>query len=281
MARRGQFPLLGLVLLIQQTCQVNLWSTETRRFEVASVKVAAPLSGGTGFLTKRLDPQQVTYRHVNIKTLVMDAWRVKYYQVRGPGWLEDVFYDIVAKFPEGSGSSALPEMLQVLLKERFSLHLHNETAEEPGYALLVDKSGPKLRKSQAIEVPTNSNGLPSIVALQEARRAGKAVKGITYDSSGRIRGGAVTMAMLADSLASLLGRPVIDSTGLTGDFDVTLEMSPSEVFGPASALFPKDNGAEHSSVFVSITKLGLRLQPRRIPITFFVIDKADKVPSEN
>jgi uncharacterized protein (TIGR03435 family) len=172
-ARTSLSTVIGLFFLTQELWQVNLWPAGAQRFEVASVKVAAPLSGGTGLLTRRLDPQQVVYRHATIKMLMMDAWNVKHYQIRGPAWLDDAFYDIAAKFPDGAGPSALPEMLKALLVERFSLHMHEEISQESGYALILDKSGPKLQKSKAVEVPTDRAGLPSIIALQEARRAEK------------------------------------------------------------------------------------------------------------
>src|SRR5437588_5858576 len=88
------------------------------RFEVASVKLAAPLTGGGGIVTKRLDPQQVSYRHIAMRALLKDAWEVKQYQVRGPAWIDSQLYDIVAKLPENASMARLPEMLQSLLLER-------------------------------------------------------------------------------------------------------------------------------------------------------------------
>jgi uncharacterized protein (TIGR03435 family) len=89
------------------------------------------------------------------------------------------------------------------------------------------------------------------------------------------------MTTLADTLASLLGRPVVDFTGLHGEYDIALEMSPSEISGPATALFANSNAGEHTSLFVSITKLGLRLQARKLPISCLVVEQIKRVPSEN
>lgn len=44
-------------------------------------------------------------------------------------------------------------MLQSLLEERFGLKVHRETQTKQGFALVVDKNGPKLKPAEASPVP--------------------------------------------------------------------------------------------------------------------------------
>jgi hypothetical protein len=89
---------------------------QQRAFEVATIKPAAPLTGGA-LITKRLDGQQVSYRHITLKMLLMEAWQLKHYQIRGPSLLEHEYYDIVAKFEQNTDANVLPELIQGLLGE--------------------------------------------------------------------------------------------------------------------------------------------------------------------
>ena len=59
------------------------------------------------------------------------------------------FFDIVATMPPGVSRDQIPEMLQSLLAERFSLAVHRENKEQPVYALVVSKTGPRLKAASA------------------------------------------------------------------------------------------------------------------------------------
>src|SRR4029077_8161217 len=74
-------------------------------FDVASVKPAAPMSGGR--IMVRMsggpgtpDPGQMTYTNVSLKQLIQSAYDVKGYQVSGPDWLDSERFDITAKVPK-------------------------------------------------------------------------------------------------------------------------------------------------------------------------------------
>ena len=62
-------------------------------------------------------------------------------------------FDILAKMPEGATKEQVPEMLQSLLAERFGLTFHKEMREQPVYAPVVAKGGPKLKESSTEEEP--------------------------------------------------------------------------------------------------------------------------------
>jgi uncharacterized protein (TIGR03435 family) len=146
-------------------------------------------------------------------------------------------------------------MLQRLLSERFGLVLHRETREFSAFALVVGKNGtgPKLRAAAAPGGSSKFRALP-----------------------GHASGSSVSMAQFADRLASpvfQLDRQVVDFTGLTGQFDLTLDWSP-------------DGNQAEDATSPSITtaiqeQLGLKLEPRKVPLEVFVIDRASKVPTAN
>lgn len=214
-------------------------------FEVASVKPAAASAGQPSMSE---DGAQFVYSGVPLIVLVMRAYRVKYRQIVGPEWLGTERYDVVAKLPEGVSKDEIPRMLQSLLTERFRMAVHTESKMLPGYALTVGKSGSRMRRADS---------------GQGARRM-KGPKGL------EIRGN-TTMAKLADVLADALDCPVADMTGLNGFFEIDLNWTPDEnpaVSGPSIASAVQED-------------LGLKLEPRKYPSEFVIIDRVEKVPTRN
>src|SRR5262249_5174979 len=136
----------------------------------------------------------------------------------GPGWIRSDNFDIEAKSPDSSPDYTMtqyvtgqaPElrlMLQTLLADRFRLRLDAEMKQLPAYALTVGKNGAKLQEA--------------------AGESGLLLWGLSRKPNGdpavRLSGSKTSMERLADSLASLTGRPVLDQTGLKGSFDFTME----------------------------------------------------------
>ena len=90
------------------------------------------------------------------------------------------------------------------------------------------------------------------------------------------------VASMTPMLSRLLGRTVVDKTGLTGKFDVGMEWTPEETMqlspeGPRPA--PSDG--QGPSIFTALQEqLGLKLESQKGPVETFVIERAEK-PSEN
>ncbi len=81
-----------------------------------------------------------------------------------------------------------------------------------------------------------------------------------------------SLPSLADSLSGLMDRPVVDQTGVPGVFDFTLDWAEDE----------EHEAAGLPSIRVALLeKLGLKLEPRKLPVEMLVIDHVDKKPSEN
>jgi len=215
-------------------------------FEVASVKRAAPQTGTgsriTGAVPQR-DPGRVNYPSVDLKSIVAIAWHIDRDQIAGPQWMDDERYDIVATLPARATQDQLPQMLQHLLAERFHMNVHEETRLRTGLALLASRSGVKLTKAK------------------ETSRPG-------YVSSvDKVTFGKVTLSGFARTLSLFTGRPVTDGTGITGEYDITLNASMEDL--------------RSGAVASPIQELGLRLESRKVSAKFLVIDRADKVPTGN
>jgi uncharacterized protein (TIGR03435 family) len=139
----------SLSLSLLACCQ--LWAQTAnglKTFEVASVKRSAPnsgqrpsISGGPGSSS----PGQFVAKDVSLKDLLLAAFELKTYQLYGPPWLALEHYDIIAKVPPATLKNDFQLMQQALLVERFDLKVHREEREITGYALIVDKGGPKIK----------------------------------------------------------------------------------------------------------------------------------------
>ena len=243
-------------------------------FEVASVK---PVPSGETRAWRRptLGPDRIDLGNVTLWYCVSYAYGMKSYQMSGPDWLRHVRYDVVAKGPAGTHREDLPKMMQTLLGERFKLEVHFETRDIPALALAPAKDGPKLKDAG----PESGDGQGGAQVGMSASEKGERLE---------IKGGG--MATLASTLTGLLGRPVVDGTGLTGRYDLILEFSRSETADPQATggfnepppLPPPPAGSEPGlSIYSSIQRLGLKLVPQKLPMKVLVVDGANKVPIEN
>jgi len=270
-------------------------------FEVASIKPAAPQQMGRMMVRMGGDAGRVDYANVSLKDVLARAYDVKRNQISGPAWLDSERYDITAKVPDGVAKEQIPAMLQALLAERFKMTVHKETKEQPVYALVVGKSGLKLKKSEAVEAPPMKQPM---TPPPPGGGRGPMPKGAMRMSMGgpggnaRFEASGVTLTQMSDMLSNMLDRPVLDKTGVEGNYDIALDVSTDDLAGmkimraagPMAGPGPGGPGGEHgpapdaapaASIFTAIQQLGLKLEPRKAPVEFVIIDKADKVPTEN
>jgi uncharacterized protein (TIGR03435 family) len=108
----------------------------------------------------------------------------------------------------------------------------------------------------------------------------------------------LSMAQLADALTRFLDRPVVDQTGLKGNFKIALDLTRDELMnvaramgaplppgafgpGPAGATAPAAVDPGGSSIFSSVEKLGLKLDARKMPLEHIVIDHLERTPTED
>jgi uncharacterized protein (TIGR03435 family) len=107
--------------------------------------------------------------------------------------------------------------------------------------------------------------------------------GMITQRMGQIRTVALQLENLTRPLASLVGRPVIDKTGLTGRFDMTVEFTADEYqLAQWPAGIPRPEFATGGpTLFTALQEqLGLKLESQKGPVEVLVIEKAEK-PTEN
>lgn len=255
-------------------------------FEVASVKISPSqtargrMRGGPG----TADPGRISFTNVTLYNVVLRAYDLKRFQLSAPDWMSSQEYDIVAQVPAGATPDECNRMLQTLLARRFHLVVHHETRELLGFDLVAGRRGPKLTASSesggaassaASEPPKrDAEGYPQLagpgMAMMEAAKAGAVIVSLT------------ARAQPLSSLTELLSRefqmPIADRTGLEGRFDFRLEFAPRPPGAlPTSA---EDDGAPNLTSAVQ-QQLGLRLSARRIATDLLIVDRADRVPTEN
>lgn len=222
-------------------------------FEVATVKRAAPGSGGPGDIPRNMDtsPGHFAMRNVPLRFAIEWAYDLKDFEVSGPDWIKaDERYDILANAPGPATNEQMRPMLQRLLNERFQMKTHRETKELSVFVLGPGKGPAKL---------TASTG------EGESRLAGGAA-GVTFTHQ--------PVSRFTFLLTRRLDRPVLDRTGLPGLYDFTVDIS-----GLPS---PGKLEGEGVSIFTAVQRdLGLKLEARKEPISILVIDYANKVPIEN
>ncbi len=251
--------ILRPVALVALTLSIGL----AQQFEVASIKPSAPgdvsnihwLPGGRFVASKS-----------TVMNLISFAFEMPAQQVAGvPAWLTSERFDISAK-PDAPladdparDTPRTRRMLQALLESRFSLRYHRETQERPAYELVVARNGPKLKTNSGAEFEITRRGRHQFVFRK------------------------VTMVAFARSLSGPLrsdelGRPVVDRTGLAGEYDFTLEWASEIILPGRTSKSSHDLGGP--SVFTAVQELGLRLQTGQAPLEILVIDAVEE-PSEN
>ena len=133
------------LLTIALSAVTALQAADQPKFETASVKRAERCEYNTS-----IDPGSVTLKGVPLKPVLVEAFKVRTDQIEGPSWLDADCFEIMAKMPEGATRDQLPAMLQSLLAERFKLAAHTEDRQTRGYALVVDKGGPKVKETVGV-----------------------------------------------------------------------------------------------------------------------------------
>ena len=295
---------LPLALLGQSA---NAPATELK-FEVASVRISPPVSGnnfppliGPRGGPGTDDPGQLMIGFTMMKPLLVRAFGVRTTRIAGPAWLDSNqgdHFDIIAKVPAGASNDDANVMLQNLLVERFGLKFHRETREMQGYELVVGKDGLKMKESETAATPPASppsgsppqpprferdgNGIPQL----PPGRVGMMVMG---GANGRdtISARQQPISQLTTFLENRLGKPVVDKTGLTAKYDFGFAFEGGgQANGFATAGGPGQPADQARDPVPSLStavqqELGLRLDQKKVPVQVLVIDRLERVPSDN
>ena len=231
-------------------------------FDVISIKPAKP--GGRGGGIKAMPGgQEYNAQNASVKMMISLMYKVPMWQIKGgPAWIESDGFDVEAKADHSYNLDDLHAMFRNLLADEFKLRFHRETREGPVYALSVDKGGSKMKVNdspQDFKIPIQPGPDRTFVATR------------------------VPMEYFAWFLSQLLQREqrsVIDQTGLTGTYDFTLAFLPDLQPGIEKENLPPAL-LDRPSLFDALKQqLGLKLEAKKGPVDYFVIDSAER-PAEN
>jgi uncharacterized protein (TIGR03435 family) len=227
-------------------------------FEVATVKVLPPVPLGAS-LAINLGTYRngsLTMNNVSLSECLQFAYGlVSEDQVSGPDWIKshDTRYQIAARTAPDVELEQARVMVQALLAERLKVVLRKEARPVSFAALVPARGGVKLVPAdQARTGPPETNYLP-----------------------GRIIGSSVPMPVLAILLSRFERQLILDRTGLTGRYHVRLEWASEIRLNGGTAETPGPSLSD------ALNQLGLRLEPRKEPLDSVVVERAEKMPTDN
>lgn len=239
-----------MALALTGFCSVVLGQTPAASpaFDVASVKISPPIGGQNTFVGMKIDPGHIHIANFGLEAIMLRAFHIAGDQILGiPNEFRyPLAYEIDATYTPNTSEEQVLLMLQTLLAERFKLAVHRETRVAPVYALVVAKNGPKMKLSSA-----------ATMSRSNPRR-------------GHIEYQKVTMTLLAATFraSGWTDRPVLDKTGLTGEYDLTLNWTPDDM---------KSDDQSAPSLFTAVQEqLGLRLEAQTAPREFLIVDHVEK-----
>jgi uncharacterized protein (TIGR03435 family) len=242
------------------------------RFEVADVHVSPP----TRYVFLRdaaIHRGRYEIRQATMVDLIRTAYGIEAERVvGGPSWLENAWFDVNAKVPDGTTTETAKPMLQALLADRFKLAFHSDTKSIPAYALKVGKRS-QLKESDG----SGDTGCKYTPPTPPA--SGRFTEAPPLFFACRN----MTMAAFAQALHSTIfvgsqylnERIVVDQTDLKGAWDFDLKFTPKGMMGPDGPL----PGA--ISLFDAVEKLGLKLEPADTPLPVIVVDSVNQKPTDN
>ena len=240
-------------------------------FEVASVR-ALPSSPGLppGFaMNPRRTGDRLTWTtsiyDLTLYAFNLPAWRVS-------GIQRDAYISISAKVDPNATADTIRLMLRQLLIDRFGLGTHKRTERRSGYTLSVANNGP-----MNLETAKPDGSVPPMPGYMSGQPPGP-FEGFIFtgaaDGCCDMTGRGVPMSRLAEEVSSQIEEFVIDQTGLKGSYYFGFKFRRHNHVDPDAVDAPV--------VFDAIEdELGLRLNRTTGPVEFLVVDRVEKVPTEN
>jgi uncharacterized protein (TIGR03435 family) len=212
----------------------------------------------------------------------MPLWQMMLPVKGSVGWIRSELFTIDAKSDRPTSREMMQgPMMRALLEERFHLKVHHEQREMNVSLLTVDRGGPKLQlHKQGTCTALDPKGPPP------PRKPGDTTPAAICGGVSRAPRGGVDIigATVGDFCVLLSGSDrVVDGTGLTGTYDIHLDVAMQEFMAlmapppPGTDPEASDPGATLAG---ALHRIGLRLQPTKEMVDTLVIDRAMR-PAEN
>jgi uncharacterized protein (TIGR03435 family) len=250
----SRFPIkllaVAIVMLARDGHILDVAAQSAATFDAVSIKRN---HSGAAASDTNTTPGRLNLINVTPISLVWRAFGLLNPQIaNAPSWTSSERYDVIAVT---GGGDALTDkdrqpFLRAMLAERWQFRFHWETKNLRVYSLVVGKNGSKLV----------SHTGPGEYAMKLQPEGNHLILRSTKGNVGRL------VEILSGQTSSL----VINDTGLSGEYDFTLEWAQDQ---NADATGP--------SLFTALQEqLGLRLESTRKPMPVVVIDHIER-PSEN
>jgi len=274
-------PITTACLMFSGSIALSAQSATPFSFEVASIKPSGANSvrgseGGPG----TRDPGRYSFGKADLMILIMIAYDVEDFQISSRYPLDRENIDLAAKVPPATTKEQFRLMLQNLLADRFHLKLHIESREFPAYELALAKMRLKLRMASARTEPAPrvwlQDGFPDLPPNRPGMMANNRASAGGF--SVRIKAQKQPLARLAEILRTATDRPVVDGTGLTDDFDFTLEFNRDGLNSSPGIAEPQTAPDLNEALQ---QQLGLQLVNKRVSFDVLVIDSVDRLPTDN
>ena len=259
----------ALLMAVASTAAV----VNAQTFEVASIKRQADVVPGMTFAARGATLTVLNNELVNV---IGNAYGVRRYQLMGgPGWLDSDRYNIQAKAAGDVTRDELMLMVRSLLAERFKLKVHHEAREMPIYVLTTARGG--------IKAPRSIEGACATFDPRNPPRPG--APRMPFCGNNNIRTSswnatAIDMKSAAEALVGVLGRSVVDRTGVAGKFDIHVEWTPDQAPAGIDGAAPANADGPPSLFTVLEEQLGLKVESARGPVDVIVIDHVER-PTED
>jgi uncharacterized protein (TIGR03435 family) len=219
-------------------------------FDVAAITPVAEKNRGATSIGQYGSPH-FTMRGVSLSLLLSFSFDIQPVNfINAPRGLDDAVFDVQVESADGIPLTyeALKPRMQQLLEQRFCLRTHTGTKQVSGYALVSAKGGAKV-------TPGSTPG----------------ERGSAYITQHEVSGTNIDMVALAAMLASPVGRPVQDQTGLQGKYTIKVQFASA---GDAESTLP--------SIFTAVKEqVGLELKPAQVPVQTLTIEHLNLTPTEN
>ena len=271
--------LLTVAATAQEPRIAGSQGTSVARFEVATVK--ANRSGNPGGSLRPQPGGRVDAINMPLRMLVSFAYQVQpFLMVEAPDWTATERFDILAKLAGDAGTGAnsidvLRGAMRELLADRFKLKVHREKRDTDIYALVTARTdgtlGPRLtRSSQACDQVRPGTPPPATIPANTLFCGMQA-------AAGEIRSNGLPLGVLTTVLAPLVGRSVVDRTGVTGGWDLELKFAPM----PPAGELPAPATTDAPSIYTALQEqLGLKLQPARGSEDVLVVEHVERPTSD-
>jgi uncharacterized protein (TIGR03435 family) len=177
----------------------------------------------------------------------------------GPSWMATDRYDIVAKADGNATDDQMKLMMQTLLADQCKLKIHHESKDLNVLVVSLGKTAPKLFPPKDEEVH----------AIRIGQQTGAGQKVNSY----HVIATRFSLTQLTDTFSRQLGQVIVNKTGLDGDYDFTLDLTPDE---------SQPNPLDPSILLSALREqLGLNVKSQKSEVEFLVIDGAEKVMAGN